>query len=733
MDHPTTIQQDRQTCSLVSPHLAISSIINRAVDCGLRILSMRLVQFKVTNFRSVSDSGWVEVDNVTALIGVNESGKTNLMLPLWKLKPAQGGEIHPNSDYPRTMFGEIRSAPNNYHFIEADFETGEAAARIAGKAGIPLADAAVVRVIRYFDNKYRVEFPKHEQHQSIARDWVENKLKGCATSVEVGQALKQEETLQKTMADGLRKAATALPEQLDLCQQALRKVKQDVDTLIPKRVAKTSAIVPLVKQLSDNLGTKLRAIIASPPGEAKEIRDMVVQAIPSFVYYSNYGNLDTEIYLPHVVENLRRTDLGEKEATKARTLRVLFSFVQIEANEILELGHEFKDIHGHEPDEKEIAEKKQTRSILLQSAGAALTEKFHDWWKQGDYRFRFEADGHHFRIWVADDRRPAEIELENRSSGLQWFLSFYLVFLVESQGDHQRSILLLDEPGMSLHPLAQRDLSAFFENLSETNPIIYTSHSPFLVDADRLERARKVYVAADGTTKATPNLRHNEGKDEQAGAAYAVHSALNLSVAESLLVGCQPVLVEGVSDQHYLTAIKALLVSGGKITPARELVFPPSGGAKTARVIASILTGRDEVLPFMLLDDDLPGRNMRNNLISGLYKESSEKVLNIKDYVGYEGAEIEDILPFKLLANEMDRMEHRPETRLIDFIQDGRPFVGQVEQWASDQDVTLDRYWKVNLAIKVKQRALAMGIDQFSDDVVKRWVALFNAFEGKSH
>ena len=53
-----------------------------------------------------------------------------------------------------------------------------------------------------------------------------------------------------------------------------------------------------------------------------------------------------------------------------------------------------------------------------------------------------------------------------------------------------------------------------------------------------------------------------------------------LNVAESLLLGCQPVIVEGPSDQFYLTAIKTLLLSGGKITPKRELVFPPSGGTK---------------------------------------------------------------------------------------------------------------------------------------------------------
>ncbi len=77
---------------------------------------MKLKQFHVTTFRSVEDSDWIEADNVTALIGVNESGKTNLLLPLWKLKPARDGEIQPTSDYPKTMFGEIRSNPGDYRW-----------------------------------------------------------------------------------------------------------------------------------------------------------------------------------------------------------------------------------------------------------------------------------------------------------------------------------------------------------------------------------------------------------------------------------------------------------------------------------------------------------------------------------------------------------------------------------------------------------------------------------------
>ena len=244
----------------------------------------------------------------------------------------------------------------------------------------------------------------------------------------------------------------------------------------------------------------------------------------------------------------------------------------------------------------------------------------------------------------------------------------------------------------------------------------------------RLPDARKVYIARDGTTKATPDLRHSEGKDEQAGAAYAVHSALNLSVAESLLLGCQPVLVEGPSDQHYLTAIKALLISAGKITPARELVFPPSGGAKTARVVASILIGRDDALPKILLDADGPGRQMAGNLKDKLYAEAQERVLSVADFVKIDSAEIEDLFPPKFLAEELDRMEREPETRLVDVIQEGNPFVGQVENWARSEDVTLAKHWKVDLSIRAKKRALTVGIEGFDDTTVERWVKLFEAF-----
>jgi hypothetical protein len=509
-------------------------------------------------------------------------------------------------------------------------------------------------------------------------------------------------------------------------------LKRELQLLIQEPDRRTTAVYGRVAELLDAIEL-ISAEIALPREGTGDVTEIVLAALPKFVYYSEFGNLDSEIYLPHVVQNLQRSDLGSKEAAKARTLRVLFKFVGLEPSDILELGQDLRSSHNdqHEPTPEEISEialKKRERSILLQSAGAVLTEKFRNWWKQGDYKFRFEADGSHFRIWVSDDRRPEEVELESRSTGLQWFLSFYLVFLVESEGEHQSAVLLLDEPGLSLHPLAQRNLSAFFDNLANFNRILYTTHSPFLIDAEHLGRARKVYVSENGTTKATPDLRHVEKDPRQTGAAYVVHAALNLNVAESLLLGCQPVIVQGPSDQYYLSTIKTLLIGVGKISPKRELVFAPSGGSKTAEVVASIVTGKDEPLPKILLSGDEPGKRISQELKSGPYHDAQERILSTDTFSGFAGSEIEDLIPASFYAQVVDRWERNTEIPFADVVVSGKPLVGQVEAWAETQGVTLRNGWKLEVAKRTKELALKKGVSAFDHATVGRWVKLFQEF-----
>lgn len=696
-----------------------------------------LRRYRVTNFRSVGDSGYLDLDHVTALIGVNESGKTNLLLPLWKLNPAGGGEIKPTSDFPKALFGAIRANPGAFQFVSAEFETGEDAAELANLAKIPVEFATTVCVGRNFDGSYTVSFPHFRPKKMEERSDIRPIVSDAKQRIADASPAESQAELKAAALETLSEIEEELDGFVALTANDLIRLRDKVAAILPQDPPATSVIVPELRALQTSLGKRMAAILKPDPGQIDAVRDAVLSRMPKFVYYSNYGNLDAEIYLPHVVDNMARGDLGAKEAAKARTLRVLFGFVGLEAEEILQLGRDFREIRDEAtalrlaeeskagklldflkrarspeegPDAKllsEIAEAKRTRSILLQSASTKLTERFGKWWKQGDYRFRFEADGNHFRIWVNDSRRPQEVELENRSTGLQWFLSFFLVFLHESQGAHRNAVLLLDEPGHSLHPMAQRDLSTFFDGLAATNQIVYTTHSPFLVDADRLERARKVFVGLDGSTRVSDDLRAEEGSDTKRGASFAVRSALNIAVAEAMLGGAQPVLVGSTTDQTYLSMLKTLLIGAGMFRPRREVVFAPATGQRVMQAMAALLANEDTDLPPVLLDGTDMGRIEAKRLRYSCHSTCPDRVIGLDEIVGMERARIEDLVGVDLVAPLVDRIERRPERLFIDQVKPDLPLVDQVEAWATQERITLAPDWRLQLATRVKTRLLS--------------------------
>src|SRR5262249_52394626 len=120
---------------------------------------------------------------------------------------------------------------------------------------------------------------------------------------------------------------------------------------------KTSTVVPRFERLRADLAALIDEVSRSHPRDVDAATALVRKHLPKFVYYSNYGNLDGEIYLPQVIQDMNRTDLGAKAAAKVRTLRVLFKFVGLEPTEILELGLDFKDPTNpnREPNSAEIA------------------------------------------------------------------------------------------------------------------------------------------------------------------------------------------------------------------------------------------------------------------------------------------------------------------------------------------------------------------------------------------
>jgi energy-coupling factor transporter ATP-binding protein EcfA2 len=691
---------------------------------------LTLKRFKVTGFRSVRDSGWIEADTVTALIGVNESGKTNLLLPLWKLNPAKDGAIVPLADFPRSEYSSLRGeAGHTRVFIRADFEAGpDLTNELARVAGMPAECFKSVHVSRKFDGERDVTFPNAEPPRDVPSASVREAL--TLARSDIGKA-SPKAVLQASMHAAIDQSLKVL-EGLDRADASvLAAVDAPLGDVQTDNASPESPLVARWSALTRTLSNLSTIISAKHPNENAAAKALALKHLPSFVYYSNYGNLDSEIYLPHVIENMKRKDLGAREAAKARTLKVLFDFVKLKPEEILELGKAAARTGAAAPTPEAIeaaGENTKERSVLLQSASSQLTKEFREWWKQGTYRFRFNADGDHFRIWVADDIRPEEVELESRSTGLQWFLSFFLVFLVESADSHQGAILLLDEPGLSLHPLAQKDLSAFFDNLSHTNQLLYTTHSPFLVDPDHLDQVRAVYVDPKGATAVSTDLRAGRVGSPEEKSVYAVHAALGLSVSATLFNGCTIVIVEGQSDQHYLSAIKSVLIALGLITPKREILFLPGGGAKGVNAVVPIITAKDETPPHVILDSDKQGIDFATKLRSGaIYAgDAGKRITSVGELLGgLEGAEIEDLIPHALLVDVVGRL-HRGEEDFRDKAREGKPIVPQIEAYALASGIELVAGWKVDLARSVKARLLkATDIPQAALDI---WTKLFAPF-----
>jgi AAA15 family ATPase/GTPase len=120
---------------------------------------MKLLQFRVQKFRSVEDSGWISCDEITTLVGMNEAGKSNLLMALWKLKPAKGGEISPLSDVPRRLYSTYRSQLDQLTFIEADFELdSETDQKIKKVAFLQESEPLIVRVSKNFTNEMTISF-----------------------------------------------------------------------------------------------------------------------------------------------------------------------------------------------------------------------------------------------------------------------------------------------------------------------------------------------------------------------------------------------------------------------------------------------------------------------------------------------------------------------------------------------------------------------------------------------
>lgn len=687
-------------------------------------------QFRVQNFKNINDSGWISLEQVTAFVGRNESGKTTLLKALHKFNPATPEPYDPQREFPRDRYtrdyiakGKIGS---DWPVCSVLFEMPDELRKEISLA-LDNDQECPVKVIltRYYDQSLVVEYIPELEDKPVIPDGTCSALSEFAKSARriPAETPEQEEAtkaLRQTLADWASSWQDKLTPLDDLRNaegiKSLTSLKSEANGKSSPQTA--DAVDALVGAIDVNIKNAQKQSVV---GIANAI---VEKSLPVMVYFENYGILDSAIWLPRFLDDLARSTSDGR----VRTISAMFRHVGLDPKEITDLGADESlksRLQGSQISPEALAQnqrQKEERAIRLNSASTDISNRFSAWWSQRRHKIRYHADGDYFRIWVADDRRPdVEIELEARSKGFQWFFSFYLLFLVESDDGHKDAILLLDEPGMHLHPTAQQELIGFFENLAQKNQLIYTTHSPFLIDGEHLYRVRPVTEDESGHSHITAETWPADRET-----IFPLQAAAGYAMVKGLFQNRNNLLVEGMTDFYYLKSLSEQCVSTGRKSFPDDIYITPCGGTKLVGHLASLFHGQG-VCPLILLDGDDAGRVRRDALLKELYAGRSEAILSLDEALGRAGddVEVEDIIGEGAILPALSKiLDIKLELSENDKKAGSLP--SQIKAMAKRKSIDLPDGWKATVAISLVSE-WAERKQVLSDNILDLASSLFSA------
>lgn len=593
---------------------------------------MKLVRFRVQNYKKVNDSGWVTCSDLTTFVGKNEAGKSVTLRGLSKLNPSDGQPYDGLKEFPRRRFSD-EFEKQDWVASSAEFQLSADEIREMENGFPILKGIKSVIVSRHYSGKMNFEFVPnyHLADTSIGT---------FTTHLRKWHDIIQDVTVENGRGERIQAIkAAAMP----FLQQEIKQLegKSSTSETTDEQFNKVNnTLTPNFNETWEK--ETFKAVVGDleqfrsqfqDRNQVKKAEEWVKKNMPKFLYFDRYDVIESAIDVLHFITRLKENPTDPR----LRTTKCLFQHVGLDLNRITGL-----DPARTDKSTDELRRMADERSIRMSSASAAMTAKFSDWWEQRKHRFRYQLDGRWFRVWVSDDLDPSEIELDQRSAGMQYFFSFYLVFLVEAEGAHRNSIILLDEPGLHYHGTAQQKTVEFLEKLSKENQILYTTHSPFMIDGGHLERVRIVHEdEKDGSTRVSDDVWPND-KD----ALFPLQAGLGYALAQTLFYAKKQVVVEGLTDYTILKAMDEHLSSKKRTTLPRDAIITAAGGIRNLMPLASILHG-NEVKMAILLDGDQAGMTKAKEVKEMLRLDC----LFVSTYANKQGATIEDMFPDDLFLD----------------------------------------------------------------------------------
>ena len=542
---------------------------------------MKVKKFRIKNYKSIIDSGDCYLtSNVTVLAGKNESGKTSILEALedFNINSEIRKDANPIKDektVPKiSVTFAIEKADLQKIYNNIDLQ-------------VPVSNDTSIEVIKTFPKQFSIS-----EHTQKEMGIFENE-----DEISIEMSIKESINRIKAIQKQYPQIGGNIPEldfeNLSNFENQVTQFKNDTSQTITNINDEDKK-----RQFSLKLEEILKDI-----SELKDLQNLeekfineLKNYIPHFILFSSFEDI-----FPNKIPF---GDLDNSEWIKDLSI-----ISNLDVETIKNSSDRNREKH------------KDDTNIIL-------NEDYKKFWTQDASNLSINWDSNNLYFWIKEDGVPYEPKI--RSKGRQWHLAFYIRVTARAK-EGIPNIILIDEPGLFLHAQAQKDILEKLEDSAKESQLIFSTHSPYLLEPEKLNRIRLIHRTNKGGTKVENKVHALADKETLTPILTAIGLGLNAGIAN--FEKTNNIIVEGISDFYYLNAFK-------KIFNKNEINFIFGGGAGNMPIVGTILHGWGCNLVY-LYDKDKGQKDAKKNLKDNWkFVFTKNLILSITDN---KGDAIEDI------------------------------------------------------------------------------------------